>query len=123
MPVRGTSLAAYNAIKENGLLSARRFQVYEIIFKNGPVNCRQIIEIASKGNVTNTGAFSGRLSELEKLGVIAEHHTGPCPITGHETVFWIATEKLPVKWEKPQRVKCCQCDGKGYIEETQAKLF
>lgn len=112
---KDTRIDAYIEIKENGLLSKRRFEVYEIIAKYGPINCRQIINWASKGSVTNTGAFSGRLSELEKLGVIAEHHQGKCPITGHRTIFWVTTGKLPEKWEDPVKNKCPECKGKGYL--------
>ena len=119
---RETSILAFQAIKDNGLLSERRFQVYQIIFEHGPVNCRQIIEIASRGNVTNTGAFSGRLSELERLGVIESHSVGPCPITGHETIFWVTTDQMPAKFEKEIKTKCPHCDGKGYRVEQQVRM-
>ena len=75
--VRETSIETYYEIKNNNLLSKKRMEVYDIIYNNGPVNCRQIINIASKGQVTNTGAISGRLSELEERGVIYDKFETP----------------------------------------------
>lgn len=98
--IRETSIETYYEIKNNNLLSKKRMEVYDIIYNNGPVNCRQIINIASKGQVTNTGAISGRLSELEERGVIYDKFEAPCPVTGNKTIFWDTTNKLPIKPKK-----------------------
>lgn len=115
--IRQTSVSAFHTIKENGLLSRKRLEVYSIIAKHGPLNCRQIIEIAAKGTVTNTGAISGRLSELVNLDVIESAFERPCPTTGHVTIFWQITDRLPKKIKKPTQIKCTHCKGKGYFEQ------
>lgn len=119
MSYRQTSAQAYHQIKEEGLLSKRRLQVYSIIADHGPINCRGIINIAARGQVTNTGAISGRLSELEKMRVITEAFRDKCPITGHQTAMWMITNRLPVKIEKPDLQTCPTCDGHGKIPKEK----
>jgi hypothetical protein len=96
---RKTSIATFIKIKEEGLLSDLRFKVYEIIYKNQPITISQMIREASR-SVTNTGSFTGRISELKKMDMIYEHHEGPCPVTGRNVIFWATTDSLPKKLEK-----------------------
>jgi predicted transcriptional regulator len=96
---RRTSIETYHAIKEEGLLSKLRFQVYDIIYKNQPITISEIIRRASR-EVTNTGSFTGRISELERMGVIESAYEGDCPITGRNVNFWVTTNELPKKLEK-----------------------
>lgn len=91
--VRRTSIDAYYQIRDEGLLSKRRFQVYEVIVNHGPINANQIHQEHLSGLPQRS--VTPRLIELMRLGVIAETHTGPCPITGHSSNFYVATEDLP----------------------------
>lgn len=101
--VRETSIEAYNQIKAEGLLSERRFQVYQILFKYGPISSGQMVEIAKKHKkLCHTGSFQGRLSELRDIGVVAEVKKGPCPITGRNVIFWDVTKRLPIKLKRPE---------------------
>lgn len=101
MEHKPTSIETYHQIKDEGLLSKLRFYVYDIIYRNGPITISQMIRIASK-DVTNTGSFTGRISELERMGLIGQHHIGPCPVTGREVIFWVTTDCLPKTYEKPE---------------------
>lgn len=121
---RQTSIEAYHTIKENGLLSERRWQVYDLVFRHGPLTGNQLIQLARKEYpMLNTGAFNIRLSELRKMGVVEEIRTVVCPVTGHNVIEWDVTDRLPLKLENPKRIKCRHCDGKGYLETTQTRLF
>jgi len=99
--MRHTQIEAYNKIKASGLLSERRFQVYDIIYKNQPITIANMIKIAtSEIKILNTGSLTGRISELERAGVITPLRTGECPITGNNVFFWATTDELPVKVKK-----------------------
>lgn len=130
--LRSTSLAAYNFIKENGLLSKKKWEIYDELF-------------ASKGNLTHgelsmlieskyETVYNGkprkfyrnnivtRLGELRDLGVIAETGKRKCENSGRLCITWDVTDRLPIKLDKPKRVKCKACNGKGYHETTQLKM-
>ena len=62
--VRQTSVWAYMAIRSNGLLSRKRWQVYSYIFYHGPTHGPEIGEHV-------TGGWK-RVSELIDLGVVEE---------------------------------------------------
>jgi len=101
--VRDTSIQAYHEIKESGLLSERRFQVYQILYKYGPITSGQLVEIAKKHKkLCHTSAFQGRLSELRDMGVVQEVKKDKCPITGRNVIFWDVNSKLPMKLQKPE---------------------
>jgi hypothetical protein len=101
MNYKFTSLDTYNKIKNDGLISKLRFYVYDIIYNNGPITISQMIRIAAK-DVTNTGSFTGRISELERMGLIYNHHVGACPVTGRDVIFWVTTNCLPRTYQKQE---------------------
>lgn len=126
MTVRRTSIEAYNTIKENGLLSKRRWEVYEVLFNYGPLTGGEIgRKMASYRSAVSTADrnIHARLTELRNFGVVYEVGERDCRVTGMSVIEWDVTEALPVKFEKPTRIKCPHCKGKGYISEQQAKLF
>ena len=96
---RPTSRETYFNIKENGLLSRLRFQVYDIIYQHQPITISQMIRIAAS-EVTNTGSFTGRISELERMGLIYSVKEDECPVTGRNVIFWGTTDNLPAPLEK-----------------------
>lgn len=121
--MRDTSIEAYNRIKDEGLLSERRLQVYEILFENGPLTGNQLIKIAQKQYpMLNTGAFNTRLSELRNAGVVKELREIICPVTGYNVILWDVTSRLPIKVEKAIKHKCPTCNGSGYIKEQQLRF-
>jgi len=103
--VRKTSIAAFNNIKENGLLSERRFQVYNSLFDCGPATGGEVFEkMREKYGVlipVNSNTIT-RLGELRELGVAEELGERVCSISGQNVILWDVTDRLPVKYEKPR---------------------
>lgn len=123
---RQTSIEAYNVIKENGLLSKRRWEVYDVLFHNGPLTAGEIGKHMSGYRSAVSTAdrnIHARLSELKKFGVVFEVRERICSITGMTVIECDVTDRLPIKLEKPKRIKCKTCNGKGYLESAQTKLF
>lgn len=91
--MRKTSLDAYYEIKKSGLLSERRFQVYEIIVKRGPITQSELTSMFPGRD----NSMRPRFAELEVLGVIRSIGTRTCRITGRNVHEWAATSGLPEK--------------------------
>jgi len=88
--IRKTSIEIFNKIKANGLLSKRRFEVYECIFNNGPSTALEILDkLDLKTNQ------SGRFTELSDRGCITAVGTKKCSITGNQSLSWDVTCDLP----------------------------
>jgi hypothetical protein len=124
---RQTSVDAYHKIKDEGLLSARRWEAYDILFRHGPLTANELLAIAKQEDPSRSWShletLTKRLRELCQSGVADEVGTKICSITGMTVILWDVTAHIPVKFEKPKRHKCNACNGRGYIEESQAKLF
>lgn len=124
MSKRQTSIDAYNKIKEEGLLSRRRWEIYDVVFKNGPMTSaeafRKLILANTIRNITQSRA---RFTELRDSGVFQECGTKVCSVTGMTVILWDVTSRLPIKAEKPTTHKCKACGGKGYIKIQQLKMF
>lgn len=119
---RQTSAVAYHEIQANGLLSKRRWEVYDILYRHGPLSCAQIIKIHRKENgniLSTTGSLSTRLSELRDSEVVQEvSENFVCPITNHTVILWDVTKSLPKKLEKKRpKQKCLFCKGTGYADD------
>ncbi len=96
--VRKTSAEAYRKISESGLLSAARWQVYDVAYQAGPLTANQVAKILEeRGNTLATVRKNthARLTELRDLGVIEEQGTVICPVTGMRVIQWDVTGKLP----------------------------
>lgn len=116
--IRETSIEAYNIIKVKGLLSERRWQVYDVLFNKGPLTATQIASLIPKFKSPSVGFnVHARLCELRAMKVVKELGEMMCPLTGMTVILWDVTNRLPTKIEKPKRIKCQQCGGKGYFEE------
>ena len=101
---RNTSIQAYQTIKENGLLSWRRMEVYECLYHHGPMTGKQLT-ISLNTNQSNSGAYATRLSELRDRGVVQELGTTKCEYTGYEVILWDVTSNLPTDFKKPPSEK------------------
>jgi len=115
--VRDTSIKIYNEIKNNGLLSKRRFQVYEVLFDYGPLTGAQVARIVIKkyGSWGYSETIRNRLTELRDWGCVSELDTVVCPISGNSVNLWDVTLKLPKK--PPQKVSKLE---KAVLEERKA---
>jgi len=103
MKTRQTSIDCYNEIRANGLLSKRRFEVYEALLSSAPCTSSEAIRNAK----TTFGVFgvSSRFTELRDLGVIYEVRTRECTVTGRNVIEWDLTDRLPIKIKKCNRTK------------------
>jgi hypothetical protein len=100
MKTRQTSIDCYNKIKQEGLLSKRRLQVYESIFNYAPCTASEVFN--EKNLKTNQ---SGRFTELRDLGVIYEKGERLCSVTGRNVIEWDLTDRLPIKIKKSNKTK------------------
>jgi hypothetical protein len=116
---RRTSIEAYRRIKEGGLLSRRRFEMYDWLFHNGPASARDAYKILCDGKPINPSSYLSRLSELRDMEVVAEVGEKIDPETKQTVIVWDVTENLPKKIIKPTRHKCKACNGKGFIEQLR----
>jgi len=91
MTVRRTSIVAYNTIKDNGLLSARRWEAYDALYRYGPGTTTEIGNSAG----IEKHALQKRISELVQLGVANEVRERPCSVTGHTVIEYDVTFALP----------------------------
>jgi hypothetical protein len=110
MTVRETSIAAFNTIKENGLLSRVRFQVYEALVTatdNGHApSAAELYYFMrdQKRNPTHSN-ITTRLGELRDMGVAREAGKKKCPVTGTTVIAWRAVDALPRRLLKPKKAR------------------
>ena len=101
--IRQTSIEAYNRIKQNGLLSRRRFEVYDSLYSFGPVTANELFSNMKLKNKTlnqsNTNVRA-RLNELRELGTAQELGKKICSITKQNVIIWDVTSEVPIKVEK-----------------------
>lgn len=116
---RQTSINAYKEIKNEGLLSKKRFEVYSALFKKGPLTATQIVDNINTYTSPSVGYnVHARLGELKELNVIDEYGTKKCPLTGKTVILWDVTNKLP---RKPSK-KAVLLKQIKYHEERLEKL-
>lgn len=99
--MRRTSIDAYNKIKNTGLLSKRRFEVYDFIFNHGPATARQAWQAICPHLAT--GGITPRFSELKQLGVIIEVGKIVDEVSNQEVYLWDVTESLPSDLPKKEK--------------------
>lgn len=114
---RETSAEAYQLIKNNGLLSRRRFQVYDALYHYGPMTTGEIWRRLSPSGA-QLNSISPRTAELKDRGVIRTIGERKCSVTGMNVLLWDVTRCLPCDVVKPERQRCHTCNGKGYLSST-----
>tara|TARA_B110001452_G_scaffold119868_1_gene99454 strand:+ start:121 stop:543 length:423 start_codon:yes stop_codon:yes gene_type:complete len=94
MKTRQTSIDCYNEIKENKLLSKKRFEVFEAILKTAPCTSGEAFStMTTKENQISQSR--ARFTELRELGVIYEKDVRKCRITNRNVIEWDLTGRLP----------------------------
>lgn len=121
--VRPTSIQTYREIRDSGLLSKRRWEVYDALYEHGPCTANELFKKWKVRSFVTQQNIHPRLGELRELGVVAELEKRRCEVTGREAYVWITTDDMPVKFEKPKLYKCTHCKGKGTFTEQQTKMF
>lgn len=96
MRVRQTSHLAYSTIKNNGLLSKRRWEAYSALYEHGPITAN---ELCQKAGVT--GLWK-RLSELKQAGLAKEVGQATCAVTGMTATLWDVTDHVPTDYVRPK---------------------
>lgn len=108
MAVRETSKIAYNQIRERDLLSPKRMEIYDWLFKNGPASANEIFKgIMGKTSITQANIHA-RLNEMREMGVVQEKGTKHCDVTRRVVINYDVTANLPVypeKKDKPYKVE------------------
>lgn len=121
---RSTSIESYNKIKDNGLLSKRRWQVYDILFKHGALTASELaikFRIMYESSAPNQLNIGTRLGELRDCGVASEVRSAICSATGMLVALWDVTSKLPLMPPKQKMTACKHCKGKGKVIEVPIK--
>ncbi len=113
--MRDTSLAAYNYIVANGILGSRRMEVYETLFRYGPLTKN---EVWKKLNSGRDGVHQ-RFSELRRMGAIQQKEKRVCSITGMLAYTWDVTPNIPGKIENKiqRRIWTVESDCSGLEPE------
>jgi len=91
--VRRTCLAAYEEIRDSGLLSKRRWETYQALALYGPLTRNEVDAQLAPGQPN--ASFSRRLCELERLGVISRADVRVCRVTGKNCDTWDITDNTP----------------------------
>lgn len=93
--IRQTSIQAYDHIRQNGLLSKKRLEVYAWLFEHGPATAGRLAA-GIHGNRNNTAT---RLTELRNMGVVQEVGEAT-EITGETVILWDVTAALPTPFKR-----------------------
>ena len=101
MNTRQTSIDCFNKIKQEGLLSKRRLEVYEAILKNAPCTTNEALKDVHSGS----HGVGSRTTELRDAGVIYEKDVRPCKVTGRNVIEWDLTDRLPVNIKNSNKTK------------------
>lgn len=92
-------IEAYNEIVARGLLGKKQFIVYDYIRSHGPVTINTMLSnLAKTGD--NTGAYTGRVSELQQMGVIAVNGAVMGPKGHYVSLYEVVPGALPVKVQR-----------------------
>lgn len=97
---RTTSIESYNAIKANGLLKKLMLEVYETLYRLGPMTQGEVYDSikSTTGTKRQIHSFNPRFSELRRRGVIASvGEKRKCRVTGEHVLQWDVTDLLPGK--------------------------
>lgn len=112
--VRETSIETYNYIRNSGLLSERRMQVYDCLYAGGKMTAGEIYEVIKIGRANAN--IAARLNELRKMKAVTEVGTKKCRSTGMTVILWATTNNLPEPYTKENKVT------KKQLEAENAKL-
>lgn len=101
MSTRQTSIEAYRNIKEKGLLSRRRFEVYSYVFNHGPISANEMCRDMLRQGLTFS-SYNARFSELRDIGVLQEVGFKTDEITNQKVIVWDVTSALPIPYKKKE---------------------
>jgi Fe2+ or Zn2+ uptake regulation protein len=100
-----TSIETYYEIKNSGLLSEKRWKVYDIFYQNNrPLTGAEVSQIykANYPSSQHSETIRNRITELKEMGLLAEFEMVDCTFTGRKVYTFITTNNLPEKLEKKE---------------------
>lgn len=122
--VRETSIDCYNRMVADGSLGKRDLEVIEVMaFNTGePMTANEIgVKMPRRVDISHQNIHT-KLWNMRNKGVVEEVGKRVCTVSGNVNLTFELTDRLPVKFEKPERIKCKSCNGKGYHQEQQGRL-
>lgn len=102
--MRSTSVESYCAIRDSGVLSELRWDVYDYIYAHGPLTARQTI-VGLSETYELSSVYSPRFAELKRLGLIADIGTTECEFSGRNVTVWDVTANMPIIKTKAEALK------------------
>jgi hypothetical protein len=127
--IRATSIEAYNEIKRKGLLSEKRFKVYEIFINSGDLTGSQVALIykTKYPAKSQSETIRNRITELVQMKVLEEKGITECPVTGRKVLLFGVTDslptKLPVKKTRKQKKEELKLEIQERIDSMSSDLF
>lgn len=124
---RRTSTQTYYDILNNGYLSAKRWQVYDIFYQHGDLTGAQVSKLyrLSFPSSKTSETIRNRITELVRMGVVEEIGTTTCEDSGREVILFGINDKLPRKLEIPKTMHQKKMDIldsiKGFATKHQIK--
>lgn len=89
--MRDTSVAVYVRIRDEGLLSRARWDVYDALYRHGPLTGSEL-----NSHLRSKSAHK-RVSELVERGLVREVGVRRCTVTLENVLAWDVTSRLPVE--------------------------
>jgi hypothetical protein len=98
---RRTSIEAYERIKREGLLKKAEWEIYDTVYKHGPMTSGDAFLIINGNSPRKCLTQSrARFTGLRDKGVLEEVGEGVSKSTGYGGYLWDVTDDLPRKVEK-----------------------
>ena len=109
---------AYFEIVTSGALKGKQLKALEGVIQIGPCTGRELSSWAQRRGAP--ADLWKRLSELERMGVVAATATKTCGITGSRAASWVATGRAPTGNGRP--AKAGNDDAVARLESTVQDL-
>lgn len=101
------------------MLSVRRWEVYSHLFQHGPLTRNELDRDLAHGRPNP--AYSRRLAEMERMGVLARVGVRVCLVSGFNAELWDVTDQLPTKLPvRPATIRRAQV--KLLLEDVRAEI-
>jgi len=102
------------------MLSRTRLLVYRALYALGPMTAHELDAVLAHRSEVSA-SYHKRLSELLRMGVVANVGERPCRITRMTAVLWDVTSalpiKLPPKLSRAARYRKLLLDVLGYMRD------
>lgn len=101
---RQTSIKAFREIRDSGLLSLRRWQVYRTLYRCGPATASEVY-FKMGMNKQLQASIQSRLLELKVMDCVEEVGKRACTHTGKTCIVYDINGKIPIPYKRPPTEK------------------